>query len=415
MAGETNPLTPMGGVKAFDCGNCGGQVKLLAPGQSLAAACSHCGAVTDLMDENLRIISRAHAQVDHQPLFEIGSKATFEGKSWVLIGFMVRIAQEWDFQWEEYLLFNPYYGFRFLANAGGHWSWIRMVQDMPLSQQTSYRINYRKQHFRKMIESTVQLRLVLGEFYWQAKVGDVASTVDYIAPPSMLSCELEDGGIIWSAGEYVEPAVVAAAFGVDRSILPKKVSVGANQPNPHKKNLKWILPVWLISLLATVIMGLVFVNRSPQALLLDVNYNYPLLEDTVSKEFIVGNGVQNIEVEVLVGNDFSNHWVELSGILHNITNNVNYEVLVPVEFYEGNDDGYWSEGSRNASMVLNEIPEGKYELVSSLMSDTTGIAKIKVWRGVPVFSNWIWILLFLSIIPVYLIIRSSTFEKKRNE
>ncbi|MBK9449480.1 MAG: hypothetical protein IPN95_08700 [Bacteroidetes bacterium] len=148
---------------------------------------------------------------------------------------------------------------------------------------------------------------------------------------------------------------------------------------------------------------------------MELNYPYPIVEDTLSKEFLIGGGIDNVEIEVAASNDFSNHWLEFGGILHNVTTNQNYELLIPVEFYEGNDDGHWTEGSKSASVVLNQVPEGKYELVSSVASDTTGMVNIKVWRGVPIYSNWIFVLILLTIFPVVLFIKSAGFEKKRNE
>lgn len=415
MAGEIISKTPLGGVKAFNCRSCGGQVNLLAPGQTLSATCRHCGAIADLTDENFAVISKHREKMSRQPLIDIGTKVNLEGKTWQVVGYMFRLVREFDFYWEEYLLFNPYHGFRFLACAYGHWSWIKMVQDMPFSAFSSTHFSYKDKAFRPLTQGQAEVVYVLGEFYWKVHIGDIAQTVDYVSPPFMLSMEAESGGVIWSLGEYLDPRTVADAVGLDISQMPPRTGVGANQVNPHKKNLKRIVPIWLIGMLLTVILGFVFTGMAPEKVLLDLNYTYPIAEDTVSKEFIVADGIDNIEVDVTVTNDFSNHWLEYAGTLHNVTTNLNYEMLIPVEFYEGNDDGHWTEGSREVELVLNEIPEGKYELVSAIASDTTGTVNVKVWRGVPVFSNWILVLVLLAIVPIVLFFKSAAFEKKRNE
>ncbi|MFM2376751.1 MAG: hypothetical protein RLZZ165_1848, partial [Bacteroidota bacterium] len=401
---------------AFNCRNCGGQVNLLAPGQSLSAACNHCGAVADLTDDNFRILSDVKAKITRTPLFEIGSKAQFEGKTWVFIGFMVREVEKYQFVWEEYLLFNPYYGFRFLANAYGHWSWIKMIQDLQRAQYHRPEPMYQGESFRQFSTGSACVRYVLGEFYWKAKVDDLAATVDYISPPYMLSREIEDGGMIWSLGEYLEPQVVADAFGVDRSILPRKVGVGANQPNQPIQDYRRILPFWLGSILAVFIIGFISSTSAPKVLAWSQTYRFPIVNDTVSGIFTLPEGMnRNLEVQVKALSGLENHWVEYAGVLHDTLTNLNYDFIIPVEYYQGVTNGEsWSEGSIGGNIVLNEIPGGTYEMVSSIASDSTGDVEIKIFRGVPIYSNWIWPLLILSIVPIFLFFRGKSMERRRN-
>jgi hypothetical protein len=110
-----------------------------------------------------------------------------------------------------------------------------------------------------------------------------------------------------------------------------------------------------------------------------------------------------------------NHWVEYAGVLHDTLTNLNYDFIIPVEYYQGVTDGEsWSEGSIGGNIVLNEIPEGTYEMVSSIASDSTGDVEIKIFRGVPIYSNWIWPLLILSIVPIFLFFRGKSMERRRN-
>lgn len=416
MAGETTPKTPMGGVKAFGCRNCGGQVNLLAAGQSLSAACIHCGAVADLTDENFRIISTARAKMTRQPLVEIGSKAQFEGQTWQVIGFMVREVEKYSFFWEEYLLFNPYYGFRFLANAYGHWSWIKMIHDLPIAEFERTTPTYHGKSFPRLTSGLARVRYVLGEFYWKVRIDDIAMTADYVNPPYMLSQELEDGGMIWSLGEYVEPEVVAAAFGIPRKQLPQKHRVGANQPNKARENFRKLLPFWLGSLVVAAVVTFLFSNMAPNAPIWSQKFSYPIDEDTVSKVFSIPGGLNNVEVQVQALSGLDNHWLEYAGVLHDTVSNINYDFIAPVEYYYGVTDGErWSEGSTITEVVLNEIPGGTYEMISEIASDSKGEVTIKVIRGVPIYSNLIWVFGILSIVPIFLFLSGRSFEKRRNE
>ena len=243
MAGENNAKTPLGRVKAFNCRSCGGQIELLAPGQSLSAVCKHCGAVADLTDENLNHISRIDSKRNYQLTFEIGETGEFEGKKWKIIGFMVRKVVGFDYFWNEYLLFNPRYGFRFLVENYGHWSLVKIVHDVDLKEFNEPTVRYGGRSYHHFTQGGAMVAYALGEFFWQVKKDDTAQTKDLISPPYMLSVENEGGGIVWSQGEYLEPKAVEAAFGKKVREMPERESVGANQPNPFTGSLKYLF-IW---------------------------------------------------------------------------------------------------------------------------------------------------------------------------
>jgi hypothetical protein len=414
--GKHGPKTPMGGVKSFSCRGCGGQVKLLAPGQSLTAACTHCGAVADLTDENFQVLHRYKQRMHRDFPISIGDKATFDGKLWQVVGIMQREVKEFEFTWVEYLLFNPYHGFRFLFSGMGHWSWIQMVNDLPIKYYEGSGAWYKGRRFKEITSGQARVKYVIGEFYWQVKVGDIAFTRDLIAPPYMLSCELEDGGMIWSLGTYLEPREVAEAFGIEKGILPEKVGVGANQPNPAKRHLRLILPAWIIAMVVMLGMTAWNFQKAPKTVVFSAQYPYPLAEDTVAGPFDVPLDMQNLEVQVDVQSGLDNNWVEITGMLHNVATNVNYNFILPAEYYHGVSDGEsWSEGSRYADITINDIPGGKYELITSSAADTNGLLTLTVVRGVPIATNAIGLIILISILPIILIIRSASFEKIRKE
>lgn len=415
MAGEQIRVTPMGGLKAFNCRNCGGQVNLLAPGQSIAAACKHCGAVTDLTDENLSILSKYQAQITREPRYEIGSKATFEGKTWMVIGFMARTVRLYNFEWEEYLLFNPYHGFRFLSHAYGHWSWMRMIQDGPLGTSNLPELRYHKTSFKQLTQGEAEVTYVLGEFYWQVQVGNKAQTRDFVSPPNLLSVELEDGGLIWSLGTYLDPKLVEDGFGMPPKNKMARQGVGANQPNPHKANLRWVLPTYLLSVLLTIVLFFVTDASLPNLAVLKETRMFPDTTDRVSAPFEILNGISNVEVQLSVDSGLDNHWVEYQGVLHNLETNENYEFVVSAEYYYGYTDGEnWTEGSKSADVILNEIPAGNYELVTSSLSDSVGKATLTIVRGAPIYTNVLGILFLLTLAPMILYFKSQGFEKQRN-
>jgi len=52
----------------------------------------------------------------------------FDGVEYACIGFVRR--KDWEgYSWQEYLLFNPFAGFRWLVTYDGHWSWVEVLQE----------------------------------------------------------------------------------------------------------------------------------------------------------------------------------------------------------------------------------------------------------------------------------------------
>jgi hypothetical protein len=422
MAGpEYKPQTPMGGVKAFSCRNCGGQIKLRAPGQTLTAACDHCQAVTDLTDDNFRVISEYHSGLTWKPVIPLGSRGELEGVQWEVIGFMVRNAVGYEYYWEEYLLFNPYHGFRFLVHNARHWSIVEPLIEHPELSPGSVYVNFDGQKYKRFVAGQAKVMFVLGEFYWKVHFGDTAQTIDYIAPPYMLSGEVEQGGVVWSRGLYLTHQQVSTAFQLEQP-LPLGTGIGPNQPNPFKANARFLL---ITAILATVLACVLqFATQGKSQDLLSTKIIRTIATDSVggakyitdtlvSPIFVVPGTVGNIEV-VAQAAGLSNSWVEIEGYLHNVETLDNYSVEIGFEYYAGFEDGEsWSEGSIDGDVFINEVPGGRYELVLNVAGENLSPVQVNVRRNVPFFSNLLFLIGLIWIIPAYYLIRSLTFESIR--
>lgn len=407
-----DPVTPMGGVKAFDCRNCGGQIELRAPGQSLTAACSHCGSVTDLMDENLRIIQKAKKKITHDPVIPLGTRGKLRGHTWEVIGMMVRQARGYQYFWEEYLLYNPWQGFRWLSNNYGHWSWITPVTDLPDWKQNDRYARLDGTSYQKFTHGYADVHFVLGEFYWQVRRGDAAGTVDFIKPPYMLSYEAEDGSVNWSLCEYIEPEAVKEAFGLDRQ-MPPKLRVAANQPNRARNSFRALLPVAGMLLAALIALQLLFSSTAKNALVWDETFLVKSDTLLVSPPIALEGSTGNVEVQLKTG--LSNNWMEMSAYLHNPETGRDYAFKLNADYYHGVDGGEsWSEGSSNDRVVLNGIPGGNYEMVMAIYSSVNYPSfSVEVRRDVPFYSNFLFVFVLLLLYPVYLFIQGLQFEKMR--
>ncbi len=118
---------------AFDCPGCGAPTVLRAQGAVETVACEHCGSVIDARDPRHQILSRYKSKILHKPLIPLGARGTLMGEKWEAIGFMRRRTRYYgvDYEWSEYLLYNPYKGFRWLLEYHGHWTFLGPVNNPP--------------------------------------------------------------------------------------------------------------------------------------------------------------------------------------------------------------------------------------------------------------------------------------------
>lgn len=103
-------------VRTFRCLQCGHPITLRGLLQTTSVACSSCGTVIDISDENMRIISAFQSKVKVEPAIPLGARGTFSDGVFEVIGFLRRVihVEGVDYRWREYLLFNPFKGFRWL-------------------------------------------------------------------------------------------------------------------------------------------------------------------------------------------------------------------------------------------------------------------------------------------------------------
>ncbi len=408
-----------GAVKSFTCPNCSGTIAIRAAGLSITAICEHCGSAVDVANENLQLISKARQRTRDVPL-PLGSRGTLFDTEWEVIGYMerdvVNAAYDGAYSWREYLLFNPWQGFRFLVESDGHWSFVTSLRRTlkPFANM----VFHDRQSFRLFGTSNAEVRYVMGEFYWRVKVGDHAYLADYIAPPAMLSLEQTRDEVTWSYGVYVESAVVQQAFSIT-SDFPHPTGVGAIQPNKFAQGLRRHGKLFLV-IFALLMLGQCAITAGARdELVLREQFN--ISAPDIGKPVLLGpftlNGTKE-NVELYVHSPVSNNWFELDASLVNTQNQDTYSFTATVEYYTGYDsDGYWSEGGQSKSAILSSVPGGTYQLVLTPNSGvlSTNSYSIALKRDVPVWSNFLIALSLIAAFPLLMLLRRSSFEKSRWE
>lgn len=247
---------PAAGPQSFSCPSCAGTVSVRAKGQSLSAACGHCGSIIDVTDENHRILSTARQKLRIEPPIPLGSRGTLRGHQWEVIGFLQRRDDE-GHAWQETLLFHPTAGFRWLVDANGAWTWFEALSTPPVEEGQSARIGANRFRLHSTYQATVDY--VLGEFYWRVAVGETVQVREYLLPPRSLSCELGADEVNWSLGSPLLAASIEAAFGVSLP-APASEPPAADAPGALVARLGQITPWWLFF---TIVLFLIRSGGAP--------------------------------------------------------------------------------------------------------------------------------------------------------
>src|SRR5579871_3005771 len=122
------PESPQAGtpqVRSLSCPGCGAPLALRSMGRAVTVVCGYCHSILDANDPQLRILQRfAAATSEVPPLIPLGSRGKWRGTVYEVIGFQRRSATSdgETFSWHEYVLFNPYKGFRYFTEYNGHWN-----------------------------------------------------------------------------------------------------------------------------------------------------------------------------------------------------------------------------------------------------------------------------------------------------
>jgi hypothetical protein len=410
-------------VRGFNCRNCGAPVTLRGLSWTQTVTCPSCDALQDPNDPNLLVLQEAERRTKVRPLIPLGTRGTLGGRQFEMIGFQYRTidVEGETYGWSEYLLFNPYHGFRYLSEYQGHWNDIRTLHALPgMMERSKGHANafYDGETFRHFQSATAVTAFVLGEFPWEVRTGDHVSVSDYVSPPRLLSAERAVEETTWSLGEYRTGEEIWKAFRLPGS-PPAAQGVFANQPSPYtgQPGRFWRLFGALAALLVVVLLGrMVFAAREPV-----FNGGYTFSPGSgessfVTPEFLVGKGPDNLEVTIET--DLSNNWTYFNLALIEATTGEAYDFGEEVSYYFGRDsDGSWTEGARSGSVMLPQVPTGRYYLRIEPETDaaqrTPVHYTIRLRRDVPTYWPYLAGLVLLGLPPVLVSVRALGFEGRR--
>ncbi len=422
MTGSTDPkpATLRPGVATLRCPNCGGTVAIRAPGQTVSVVCQSCASVLDVEGTDVANIVK-YVKLRARPLLAMGSRGTFRGQLFEVIGFITQ--NEDGYTWDEYLLFNPRIGFRWLVHDHGHWNFVTPIPVQPLSLAllfTTERLEFDERRYRRYHIGKATVHYVEGEFYWRVRRGDASRTCDFIAPPYMLSADVSGKEVTWSRLEYIEPSEIAEAFKVTP---PERMTIGANQPDPNLPHSKTARNIGLLALVLAILIQIGFAIESPSREVL--RESIPSV--TVDKGPVALGPVElkgrSSAMELKSFAPVNNTWLEIQAELVNEQTEASYAFTQSIEQYSGSDsDGSWSEGGPFATSMIASVPPGTYTLLltptnsaGGMYPPYTGDISVQLSRNVHSWSAF-WVVSFaIWIYPAFVYYRRYRFAVRRWE
>jgi hypothetical protein len=363
-SGPNPPGTPQ--VRSLNCPGCGAALTLRSFSQAVTVVCDHCHSILDAQDPRLTILQKFTAVVgEDSPLIPLGTRGTIRGTAYEVVGFQRRTihVDGIPYSWHEYVLFNPYKGFRYLTEYNGHWNDTSILRSLPTVNDAAT-VSYLGQTYKSFQTAKAETSFVLGEFPWQVRVGESSDVSDYISPPRVISSEQTGKEITWSMGEYVSGHVIWKAFGLQGD-PPERIGVYENQPSPLSADTTtiWFACGGFLVLLVLMLMGFSASARNEQVLSGNYSFNTNVRGEAsfVTDVFELKGHTSDLELKTTSNVD--NNWIYLNYALINQDTGQAYDFGREVSYYHGYDsDGSWSEGSQQDSVAVPSVPPGNYYL-----------------------------------------------------
>jgi Domain of unknown function (DUF4178) len=400
------------------CPNCGGALSLTAPDKSERVTCPYCNSLLDVNQGKLSWLKSLAPKPDAPDfVLPIGAEGTFKDDvKFKIIGAVVRSVTVEGIQyfWHEYLLYNPLIGFRWLVHSDNHWNFVEPINSAEVVSFGNT-ATYNGQTYKIFQDAIATVEYVKGEFYWRVTQGEQVRAADYVNAPLMISQEVTNNEMNWSAGVYMTNAEIEQAFNV--TDLPKPWSVAPNQPFTGSFYYTWgLLPLALLFLVAVIMIPLSGFGSVPlnQQITLPAMVNATTAQAVFSQSFEIK---ANRNIKITASAPVSNSWADLDVDLVNEQNDEVESVNVPIEYYSGSDsDGAWTEGSQNQDATLSSLPAGKYTLrVEGTWQNWQQPipVNVKVEQNVSRGVNFCCAFVILLIVPLFGLIRKFTFESRR--
>jgi len=402
------------------CPQCFKEIKLVTYPLAQSCTCDSCGSFFAI-EKNQPVKKGSNKNNLFDPLLALGTKGNFKNIEYEVVGYTQKEEQNaYASRWREYVLFNPTYGFAFLSEFDGHWIYVKETIAAPVILNDNIKaFELDKETFHLFNAYGYTLIEAKGEFPYNAFDNTNTQVKEYISPPEIWIREKDSKeGITWFFGEHITVNEIKKTFPLKGGI-PYRKGVGAVQPTGYI-SIEKLLLAGVVGILLLLLIQVLFLNGRTEKNIHENTYYFADSTDkikTVTEKFDLDKWRSNLSFTINA--PVNNSWFELNATLVNATTGKEYSVEQGVEYYYGYTDGEnWTEGSRNETAYITNIPAGKYFLELEGTRENSGINKLSSY-GVKVvydrssYRNFWFAVLLLLIWPLVNYLRNMYSEKNR--
>ncbi|MFM1988450.1 MAG: hypothetical protein RJA99_1407 [Pseudomonadota bacterium] len=241
------------GLRTLSCPSCGAPVRYV-PKLAANVTCRQCKSELTGGAGGLAVEVERADRAQRPTWLELGDAGEQAGERWTVIGVLARRTPEDPKEWQEYLLWSPKAGFRWLVLVEGRLQWVEVLNELPDTAGGAAKL--RGEAWLRRDAYVATTTWVAGSFNWRPKVGDRASVVDF-APRGgdssrTLTLEKTDTEATWSLAAEVSGDAIAKAFGKAAAPAGARPAAAAAGPGVARRRGRGVRDLaWLF----TVVLG----------------------------------------------------------------------------------------------------------------------------------------------------------------
>lgn len=180
-----------GRITPLTCPQCGSPTPY-APGLTAQLVCPACASEISVATPTAVVLKAADRKLDTSAFaYPLGSQAKIAGFTYTLIGALRKQSNQEE-RWNEYLLYAPRPGFRWLIETEDNWYLAQVMDTWPNGPVGGETLYWRGETFTQTWKYTAKITLAVGAFNWQAKVDDACRVTEYEKGSVALALEQDE-------------------------------------------------------------------------------------------------------------------------------------------------------------------------------------------------------------------------------
>lgn len=352
------------------CPACGGPITLKGFGAIEQVSCPYCGSELSPQQSGALQILVQYQRARQPSVLPLYTRGTLDGIEWEIIGIVWRQCEvdAVTYPWQEFLLYNPYKGYRWLVYqmTDGHWSLGEALPGAPKALSTAHRsVRFKKKTYKHFQTAVAQVTYVEGEFPWQIRHKDHAVAHDYVSGTEGLSIEeqaTEEGGsdVNFTRMRHIEGAQVWKAFGMQGS-PPRTSGVGMLQPNPWTRGSGVLWISFGVLLLLWLAASFLYVQGRTNKVVFEKN---DLTLEPFSQQIELGQKGERTTLDLhFSAQPLSNAWAYVDVMLISPVSEEAIGIGATAEEWHGVSGGEsWREGDQSVTVTVGGVEGGTYLL-----------------------------------------------------